>query len=113
MTSCAWEISAETTVAKDMMSAMVKLTEEIEKSTSDVIDYGMVSHFMTRPMTSCGEPCVFPLLGQLIAGCKLLTFAFEEKADYMMRSMRLTPNKGVDRQRPSQRSNSREPLSDP
>merc|ERR1712065_30987 len=34
-------------VAKDTMSAMVKLAREIEKSASDVVGYGMVSHPMT------------------------------------------------------------------
>ena len=35
---------AGTAVAKDMMSAVVKLAREIEELTSDVIEYGMVPH---------------------------------------------------------------------
>merc|ERR1712064_240072 len=50
-------------VAKDTMSAMVKLAREIEKSASDVVGYGMVS--------------------------------FQEKAGYMVRSMRLIPTNKV------------------
>ena len=69
----------ETTVAKDMMSAMVKLTEEIEESTSHVIDYGMVSHFMTRPHDKLWRAMRLSLLGQLIAGCKLMTHAFSKR----------------------------------
>ena len=34
-------------VAKDAVSAMVKLSTEIDESTSDAIDYDMVSHLMT------------------------------------------------------------------
>ena len=34
-------------VANDVVSAMVKLSTEIDESTSDPIDYDMVSHFMT------------------------------------------------------------------
>ena len=36
------EIGVPTAVAKNTMSAMAKLTGEIEESTSDVIDYGLV-----------------------------------------------------------------------
>ena len=36
-------------VAKDALSAMVKLAAEIEESTYDVIDYSMFSNLLTHP----------------------------------------------------------------
>ena len=36
-----------TTVAKNTFSAMVKLSDVIEESTSEITDYGLVSHRMT------------------------------------------------------------------
>ena len=45
------------TAAKDTTSAMSGLTDEIEESTSDVIDYGLISHSMVFLATSSGEQC--------------------------------------------------------
>ena len=49
------------------------------------------------PTTRCGEWCSLSSLGHLISGCKLTTRAFEEKVDYMKRSVRLTAKQSVDR----------------
>ena len=91
---------------KDTVSAMVKLATEIEESTSGVIDYGMVSHFMPRPHDKLWRAMRLSFLGQLIARCKLMTHVFEEKVGNMKRSVRVTPKQGADRQRPRQRSSS-------
>ena len=43
------------TAVKDSMSTMAELTDEIEELTTDVIDYGVISHTMTFAATSYGE----------------------------------------------------------
>ena len=57
-----------TVVAKDTMSAMVKLAEKFEESFSDVIGYGMVppNDIFPREVVESNS------LGQLNAGCKLM-----------------------------------------
>ena len=42
------EIGVQIIVAKDTMSARVKLATEIVESSSNVIDHGTVSHILTR-----------------------------------------------------------------
>ena len=53
------------------MSAMAKLTGEIEESTSDVIDYGLASHPMTLSQGKLWRAMHLSSLGQLIVGCKV------------------------------------------
>ena len=76
-------------VVKDTMSAMVKLARQIDESASDVVGYGMVSH----PMTSSRDKLLRAMLSFLSrsADCGMLVdgVSFQEKAGYMMRSMRL------------------------
>ena len=67
---------------------MVKLVWEIEELTSDVIGYGTVSYQMTFSRENVWRAMRPSFLGQLTAGCKWMTCAFEEKADYMMRTRR-------------------------
>ena len=67
MTSCG-RIDVRIVVAKDTMSAVVKLTTEIEESASHVIEYGMVS----LSTANCGEQCSISYLGHVIAGCKVM-----------------------------------------
>ena len=62
------ENDVQTVVAKDAMSAMVKLATQIEESVSDIIDYSMVSQSTAK----CGEQCSISYFGQLIARCKLM-----------------------------------------
>ena len=79
-----------TDVVKDAMSKMAKLATEIEESSSDVIDYGLVSHPMTCPHDKLWRAMHPSSLGQLIAGCKLMACPSKRR---VMRSMRLFPDK--------------------
>ena len=53
-----------------MMSAMVKLAEKTDESSSDVIGFGMVSNPMMISVRRCAEQC--SLVVQLNAGCKFM-----------------------------------------
>ena len=91
-------------VAKDTMSAMVKLAREIDEWASNVVGYGMASH----PMTSSRDKLWRAMLSFLSrpAGCGMPVdgVSFQEKAGYMVRSLRLIPTNTVDRQHSSERS---------
>jgi hypothetical protein len=82
-------------VAKDTMSAMVKLAREIEKSASDVVGYGMVSHPMTSSRDKLWRAMLSFLSRPAECGMPVDSVSFQEKAGYMVRSMRLIPTNKV------------------
>ena len=72
-----WAFAARTVVAKDTMSAMVKLAVkiEIEEAASNVIGYGMVSHLLTCSRDEWWRAILSsPSLGRLISGCQLMAY---------------------------------------
>ena len=91
------ETSVTSCGRKDATSAMVKLATKIEESTCGVIDYGVASRPVTHCRTNCGEQCRRSSSRQADCQVQVKTRAFfEEKADCVMRSMRLTPKQDVD-----------------
>ena len=101
MASCGW-----TDVAKDTVPAKVKFAREIEELTSDVIGYGMIFHFMTYSRDEMWIAVFHVLSRPVDCETQVDGVPFEENFGDMKRSMRLIPKQGVDRPRPSQRSNS-------
>ena len=95
------DLGVRTVVAKDTV-VHGEAREEIDEWAFDVINYDLVTHPMTLSGTSCGEQCTLPFLGKLIAGYKS-TCAFEEKVDYMDRSMRAECRMQVDGVPPKRR----------
>ena len=83
-------------VANHAVSAMVKLSTEIDESTSDPIDYDMVSHFMTYSRDLSWRAMLYCLSRPADCKTQVDDMPFEEKFDHMKRSMRLTPKQGVD-----------------
>ena len=52
------------------MKGKVKLAMEIEESSSDVLEYGLISHPMTCSLDKLRREMCPSSLGQLIAGCE-------------------------------------------
>ena len=71
-------------VAKDTMSAMVKLAREIEESASDVVGYGMVSHPMTSSRDKLWRAMLSFLSRPAECGMPVDSVSFQEKAGYMV-----------------------------
>merc|ERR1712065_37752 len=82
-------------VAKDTMSAMVKLARQIDESASDVVGYGMVSHPMTSSRDKLGRAMLSFLSRPAECGMPVDSVSFQEKPGYMVRSMRLIPTNKV------------------
>ena len=91
-------------VSKDTMSAVVKLAMEIDEWASNVVGYGMVSHTMTSSRDKLWRAMLSFLSRPADCGMPVDGVSFEEKAGYMVRSMRSIPTNTVDIQHSSERS---------
>merc|ERR1712064_206724 len=76
-------------VAKDTMSAMVKLARQIDEAASDVVGYGMVSHPMTSSRDKLWRAMLSFLSRPADCGMPVDEVFIQQKNGYVVRSMRM------------------------